>query len=222
MGQAGTTSPRGFRPTHSSALSCRSGNPSNVYVSGSVPQNGGPPSFVTPGAWMMAQPGNTKQRSSSNTGAFGWWQSLLQRRLHCTASALFPTKRTAGQGILRSTDGGQSWTALDTGLPSSALIVSVVLDPKDPAAIYWPLSFLCRGRRHPQKHGWRKKLGAISTGLPSNTPIQSLAIDPVSSSTMYLIADGSFLKSTDGGSTLEQSRQRPGNGERRSPGREPF
>ena len=111
------------------------------------------------------------------------------------------------QGIFRSTDGGQSWTAVDTGLPSSALIISVVLDPKDPGG-----DLRCRCLSFAEAGGILKSTDggkswrAISTGLPSNTPIQSLAIDLSPRPQCTCLADGSFLKTTDGGHTGTEPR----------------
>lgn len=173
--------------------------PSNIYITGMVPQNGGPPSFII-----------ARSMDGGET-----WNPLNTTLLPNTSIRLLAIAPTApstlygvgslssgplSQGIFRSTDGGQSWTAVDTGLSSGALIVSVVLDPKDPAAIYLAALFpFAEAGGILKSTDGGKSWRAINTGLPSNTPIQSLAIDAVTSSTMYLIADGSFFKSTDGG-----------------------
>jgi photosystem II stability/assembly factor-like uncharacterized protein len=182
-----------------SSLLIDPGNPSNVYLTGSVPQNGGPANFVTArsmdgGATWNVLNGNLAPNASLRLVAIAATSSTLYGLGSLSGTG------GAGQGLLKSTDAGQSWTAVDTGLPSTAGIVSVVLDPKNAAAIYLAVVFpFAEAGGILKSTDSGKSWVAISTGLPANTPIQSLAIDPVNSSTMYLIADGNFLKSTDGG-----------------------
>src|ERR1035438_8547352 len=41
-----------------------------------------------------------------------------------------------GDGIFKSTDGGHTWTAIDSGLPSPVLLQSLAIDPAHPEIVY--------------------------------------------------------------------------------------
>jgi photosystem II stability/assembly factor-like uncharacterized protein len=197
----------GFPPnTFFSSLLIDPGTPSNIYATASAPQNGP----LTFGIAKSMDGGETW--NALNTGLPASASVRLLAIAPTSPSTLYAISSVSGpagppgQGMLKSTDGGQSWSAVNIGLPFGALVASVVIDPKDAAAIYLAVVFPSAEAGGILKstdggESWR----AISTGLPANTPIQSLAIDPVTSSTMYLIADGTLFKSTDGGTHWSKS-----------------
>jgi photosystem II stability/assembly factor-like uncharacterized protein len=173
--------------------------PSRLYLAASVPQNSGPPGTVilrsTDGGdtWTTLDPGlpfATAIRSLVISPA--------------APSVIYAVAATTNGppvvSILKSADGGESWTALDPGLPSGASLTSVAIDSKNSSVIYLAVvfGFAQAGGILKSTDGgetWR----AIDPGLPPNTPIQSLAIDPVTSTTMYLLGNGVVFKSMDGG-----------------------
>jgi photosystem II stability/assembly factor-like uncharacterized protein len=98
--------------------------------------------------------------------------------------------------VIRSTDGGQSWTGLDQG-PSTLTALALAVDPTDPSIIY------AGGHR-----GWfhRSTDGGESWTVIderfTTDDIYDLAIDPIRPSTIYAGTrrEGVF-RSTDGGVT---------------------
>lgn len=109
---------------------------------------------------------------------------------------------TSNNGILKSTDGGASWNAVNNGL-SSTDILSLALDPADADTLYAGTN----------EHGLFKSEDggatwlAINEGLPPNYAISSIAIDPASPSTIYVgtigdcdfFCEGQVYKSVNGG-----------------------
>jgi photosystem II stability/assembly factor-like uncharacterized protein len=85
-----------------------------------------------------------------------------------------------GGGVIRSTDGGVTWTALKAGLPG--IVSSLVLDPAMPARLYSGI------RGNPLMGGFFKSLDGGNNwtvaGL-SNVYLLALAIDPLNPSTLY-------------------------------------
>jgi photosystem II stability/assembly factor-like uncharacterized protein len=193
----------GFPPnTFSISVFVDPATPSNVYATGFAPQNGGPAAFLIAGttdggvSWNTVT-ANLPPNASLRLLAIA---PTSPATLYAIGSLSVPGGPPPGQGLLKSTDRGQSWTAVDVGLPAGASIVSVVLDPNDASAIYLGVVFpFAEAGGILKSTDGGKSWRAISTGLPANTPIQSLAIDPVNSSTLYFISNGTFFKSTDGG-----------------------
>ena len=122
---------------------------------------------------------------------------------------LAPTTIYAGttvSGMFKSVDGGDSWTAINTGVPptgNSGLhfpsITSLAIDPLAPNTVY-------AGTQFTQNSGVLKSTngGATwansATGIPDFLGVSALAIDPQVTSTIFagLVTSGLF-KSTDGG-----------------------
>src|SRR5262245_50688420 len=117
--------------------------------------------------------------------------------------------RSANAGISKSTDGGQTWTAYNAGIPSGVFVRSLVIDPATPSVIYGTYVSDSRWGVIKSVDGgasW-KDMGA---GLPPGRGNGSLAIDPRASSIIYAgyfvtgTAGGAF-KSTDGGGGWSES-----------------
>src|SRR5438105_5467047 len=101
----------------------------------------------------------------------------------------------AGGGVFKSTNGGASWSAVNTGLPNSSYVSVLAIDPQTPATLY---AGTYRGIFKSTDGGgsW----SAVNTGLPNFSLVQALAIDPQTPATLYAgtMGDGVF-KSTNGG-----------------------
>ena len=116
--------------------------------------------------------------------------------------------------MFKSTDGGSSWTAINSGLPGGSVVQvraasSIAVDPKNPAILYIGLSWIGLTGNDPYSRGLFKSIdgGAswkqLSTGLPeeSNFDFGPIAIDPRDRGTVYVGTDAGILRSTDGGET---------------------
>jgi photosystem II stability/assembly factor-like uncharacterized protein len=119
-----------------------------------------------------------------------------------------------GDGMFKSTDGGSSWTAINSGLPGGSVVQgrvasSVAVDPKNPATLYIGLSWIGLTGNDPYSRGLFKSIDGgvswkqLSTGLPegSNFDFGPIAIDPRDRGTVYVGSDAGILRSTDGGET---------------------
>ncbi len=110
---------------------------------------------------------------------------------------------TWGQGIYKSTNGGASWKAMNSGLPSKAYVRSIAINHKAPSTLYAstgdPYSNI-RGALYMSTDGgahWN----AVNSGLPLPVYVSSIAIDPVTPSIIYSGTGRGVYKSTKGGIT---------------------
>jgi photosystem II stability/assembly factor-like uncharacterized protein len=95
-------------------------------------------------------------------------------------------------GVFKSTNAGESWTAINTGLPSTG-VGALVIDPKNPATLYVSGGGIFKSTNAGES--WT----AINTGLPS-TGVGAVAINPVNPATLYAPTyGGGVFKSTNGG-----------------------
>jgi hypothetical protein len=97
---------------------------------------------------------------------------------------------------MRSTNGGQSWTDVTSGLPDRS-ITSITVDPTNPSLAYLTVSGFNSG------HVFRTTNGAttwtdISGSLP-NIPANAMLVDPSDSNTIYLGTDIGIFRSTTRG-----------------------
>ena len=97
-------------------------------------------------------------------------------------------------GIFRSTDGGATWQAPDN-IPDGG-IVSLAVDPQDPATVYAGTDSSGFWRSTDGGKSWQKRSSPAALLL-------DLLADPVTPGTLYAATGGTqvFLKSTDGGAT---------------------
>jgi hypothetical protein len=104
-----------------------------------------------------------------------------------------------GAGILKSEDGGRTWTQLGLSTFWRQRIFNVIVSPSNPKMI---LAAVTSGL-------WRSSDGGvlwkdIGVSLPSISPgasFTSLALDPTNSSIVYAAGGGEIFKSTDFGAT---------------------
>jgi photosystem II stability/assembly factor-like uncharacterized protein len=103
---------------------------------------------------------------------------------------------TEGSGVLKSTDGGWNWTAINTGLAGTS-VYALAVDPTTPTTLYagtWHGHGVFKSTNGGEN--WR----AVNAGL-TGTYVNALAIDPKTPTTLYAgtwHGHGVF-KSTNGG-----------------------
>src|SRR5262249_41527060 len=98
--------------------------------------------------------------------------------------------------ILKSTDGGKTWSALNTGLAFDLNIKTLTVDPKNTSIVYASAdSGIFKSADG--GNNWQPLIKRQFS--PSSF---SLSIDPLTSSTLYVGTLSGVLKSTDGGMSL--------------------
>lgn len=107
-------------------------------------------------------------------------------------------------GVLKSTDGGQTWTVLGPEGASSALFVAQ--DPSDPAVIYTG-GFATHLFRSADSGATWTDLGPIS----DNTDINGLAVDPLDGNRLWAATRNGLFRSLDGGTTWQNRDASLGN-----------
>ena len=85
-----------------------------------------------------------------------------------------------GGGVFKSTNGGSSWTAINSGLPDTS-VYSLVIAPSSPQTVYAGTNGGGVFKSTNGGSSWT----AINSGLPQTTFVWSLAIDPSSPQTVY-------------------------------------
>jgi photosystem II stability/assembly factor-like uncharacterized protein len=105
---------------------------------------------------------------------------------------------TGNHGLLKSLDGGESWKALNQGLPSVPTMLSVATHPQDPNLVFLGLAFGGLYRSLDGGANWTPSMD----GLNPEATISSLLFDPTNPQVMYT-ADlfSGVYRSTDGGAT---------------------
>ena len=99
--------------------------------------------------------------------------------------------------VYRSTDGGESWSCIKSGLPTSK-VAALAVDPVDTATIY---VVAANGfYRSPDR-------GDSWTLIHEDLPATALAVDPSNPSVLYAGLEGAVARSADGGRTWRASRR---------------
>ncbi len=100
---------------------------------------------------------------------------------------------TSGDGVFKSTDGGTTWRAVNTGLDPRRCCFALAIDPQTPTTLYASTD----GGVFKSTDGG-ESWGGVNTGL-TNPFARALAIDPQTPATLYVSTGGGVFKSTDGG-----------------------
>src|SRR2546427_6914130 len=98
---------------------------------------------------------------------------------------------TGGGGVFKSTDGGGSWTAVNTGFYTNLFVTTLAMDPQAPTTLYagsgWTVFKSTDG-------------GGSWTAVGLSFSVTTLAIDPQTPATLYAgTYGGGGYKSTNGG-----------------------
>ncbi|MEI6205239.1 MAG: FG-GAP-like repeat-containing protein [Desulfuromonadales bacterium] len=103
---------------------------------------------------------------------------------------------TWGGGVFKSTNGGSSWSAINSGLTKST-INALAIDPSTPQTVY---AGTWGGGVFKSTNGG-SSWSAVNSGL-TNSNVSSLALDPSTPQTVYAgTSGGGVFKSTNGGSS---------------------
>ena len=104
------------------------------------------------------------------------------------------TGTDGGKGVFKSSDGGRSWIAVNSGI-SNKRINAVAVDPRNPKIVYAGY----------EGAGFFKTTdGGDHWHTINRTPLHhgtSIAIDPLDSHVLYLGSDNGMFKGDDGGAT---------------------
>lgn len=110
---------------------------------------------------------------------------------------------TTPNGVWKSTNGGTSFSSLNSGLPtSSASVTNVIVDPTDPNIAFVTFSGYSAGNKVFKTTNGGTSWQNVS-GLLPNIPHNCLAIDPNSTNNLYVGTDIGVFHSSDGGTTWE-------------------
>ena len=105
----------------------------------------------------------------------------------------------SASGVIKTTDGGVSWSSASVGLPAG-YSNSLVVAPSDTSVLY---VYVGPGGNVPAELFRSADGGATWTAVPSNEPqpYWQLTVDAFDANTLYAIAGDAYWKSADGGST---------------------
>jgi photosystem II stability/assembly factor-like uncharacterized protein len=182
-------------------------NGSVIYAIASIPMNNGP---STPVLLKSSDEGQSWTQINSPDLANSNVLSLVLSS--SSPSIIYATTLPAfggppsGTRILKSVDGGSSWTSINTGLPYGVEVTGIIVDPTNSSTLYLGVTF-----GFAEAGGILKSTDAganwttIKPDFPANTPIQTLALDPVNPSTLYATGEGVLYKSTNGGVNWNKS-----------------
>ena len=99
---------------------------------------------------------------------------------------------------MKTTDGGQTWRAINQGLPSSPVALSVAMHPTVQSTVYAGLASAGLYRSLDSGQTWQ----ALPAGLGPEATVTEVLFDPLDARRMY-VADkhGGVYRSTDAGAT---------------------
>jgi hypothetical protein len=162
--------------------------------------------------WLATSPTWTPLTDAQPSTVTGSGDLAYKSLVVCPSSpsTVYAAAAGPGGGILKSTDGGVSWTVLGGSTFNQVAFGSLVVDPKNPNNVFvtvWYGPNANSGGVYKSTDGgatWTNTTGAFHTGAASD-----LVMDPTNSSILYAgLTQGAgggttngLYKSTDGGNT---------------------
>ncbi|MBU2553589.1 MAG: hypothetical protein KKF98_03955, partial [Bacteroidetes bacterium] len=171
---------------------------------------------------LKTEDGGEHWREILDTGNLVRWIRIdpSNTQIIYASTGLFDRLEYERQGILKSTDGGQTWKNINNGILNYAAVSGLVMHPENPNILY-----ACTGKWSPffdyaeDQHGavykttdggdnWVKVYEGVEG--EGNT-FTTLNINPANPEIVYATRDQFFAKSTDGGKTWTETRNGPPN-----------
>jgi len=102
-------------------------------------------------------------------------------------------------GVFKSTDGGNTWSVTNTGLPETSYVSALALDPTTPGTLYAGGDAISGVFKSTDGGGtW----SAADAGLPETAYVSVLVLDPTTPGTLYArTGDGGVFKSSNAAGT---------------------
>jgi len=117
------------------------------------------------------------------------------------AGMLYLNKTTGAVGVIKSTDGGATWTQTNDALIAGKKVRTLAIDPSNPDVVYAGTELAKVARTADGGSTW----ASASSGLPA-LGVASLAIDPRDPLILYAgLFGGAVYKTIDGGTTWTSS-----------------
>src|SRR5262245_11885729 len=152
--------------------------------------------FVSPFIGVSALVIDPSTPGTLYAGFFAYYEVCLlcEGRVEAMpAGAGGPDFPALGDGVFKSTDGGNTWNAASTGLDFGYSVYALAIDPATPSILYAGTE---TGVFKSTDGG-----GTWDAILPGY--VAALAIDPISPGTLYAGTPSGVFKSTDGGGTWD-------------------
>ncbi len=135
------------------------------------------------------------------TDSGGTWGTVTTLSPSAQAQEILVTTNTvfvAGKGIHKSTNGGDNWTIINTGLPHLVNITTIAVDPKATGMVYISNS---RGifKSTDAGNSWSEKNSGLPITYAPYSGFYALSIDPNNSNVIYAGRNQMLYKSIDGG-----------------------
>jgi len=153
----------------------------------------------------------------SDDGGFSWHALSGSAGLHAdlvtvTGTAVYAhdvgDAESFRDRLLRSTDGGATWTTLLERNPEYALVKAVAEDPRDPQRLWTAFVFGAFSGLPPTGGVYRSTDGGTHWSLSrveGNRAVFALAVDPRNSNRIWAASAGAVFLSEDGGATWVSS-----------------
>jgi photosystem II stability/assembly factor-like uncharacterized protein len=129
-----------------------------------------------------------------------WTQIIRGLTVSVTALVLHPRSPAAlyagtlQDGVLRSTDGGDRWTATTPRPAAGNSASGLAIDPVSPSTLY-----VGTGASVFRTTDSGATWNSVSTGLEGAAGVAALAIDPTTPATIYAISSTTLFRTTDAG-----------------------
>lgn len=200
-----------------SAIACSPTDPNRFFVGG-----------ADGGVWRTTDGGAnwtplTDQMPTTATGALALDPTNENILYVGTGEANFANHSRYGLGILKTTDGGDTWTQLAASTFAGRCISRIIVSPSNPQTLFASVTTaggfpaLAAAKNHPQRNGplgvFRSDDGGVnwtqlSGGLPTTLSATDLTMDAANNSVLYAAIGHIFgagqngiYKTTDGGTT---------------------